>query len=289
MRLALPQADGRPALSRDVSAKGGAAWLPRLRGPALAAAFHGCLAVLLLLTAFPAGVRVATKMREIPVEIVPLAELQPKPKAKKPPAPKPRPEMTEKVPATDLTKPVPPPPKLEPPRDPQQASRPPIAQSKASKSERKTAIPPKKKKTKPAPKEKTARLKPDKYGIKVRPEAAATARTGAAEPLFGHWVLDPLEVDLGQACGSERLTGTIRIVRRKGDRYYALLRTTINWSLCEPQGVLRRIMLHIRNGRVTMYDGGGILDHGTIKDGVMVLRDAYGPSVWRKTGKKTGQ
>lgn len=291
MRFALPRVDARPSPASDCSPTSGAAKLARFRGPSLSALIHGLLVPALLFAVFPNSARVA-KPEKIPIEIVRLADLNPEPDATRPPDPKPKavaapklalhPDPVEKVPPIDLTRPVAPTEKSEPPRELRSAVKPPAARAASRDDERKIAAPPEKS---TPPESNAAPVRPDKHGIKVPPQTAAKPPTGADEPLVGHWVLDPLQIDLGHACGSQRLSGTIRIVRRDGERYHAQLRTTIHWSLCQPQGVLRRIVLRIHDGHVTMYDGGGVLDRGTIKDGVMVLRDAYGASVWRKIGK----
>ena len=70
---------------------------------------------------------------------------------------------------------------------------------------------------------------------------------------------------------------------REGNRFFGSLRTTIRWTRCPPEGAVYKIVLLIRGNRVVMLDAGGVLDSGLIQGNVMVLKDAYGRSVWRRT------
>ena len=99
---------------------------------------------------------------------------------------------------------------------------------------------------------------------------------------YGRWVLKPLTLNAGHECGSAGITGSIRLTKKRGNRYVGSLRRTINWSRCKPEGAIYNIVLVIRGQSVTMLASGIVLDRGTISGDTMVLKDAYGASTWRR-------
>ena len=101
--------------------------------------------------------------------------------------------------------------------------------------------------------------------------------------LVGRWILQPLKVNLKHRCGKASLSGVINLTKKRGNRFFGSLRTTIRWTRCPPEGAVHKIVLLIRGNRVVMLDAGGVLDSGLIQGNVMVLKDAYGRSVWRRT------
>ncbi len=126
----------------------------------------------------------------------------------------------------------------------------------------------------PAPKEGTP------HGLKVDAEEIAPPGDRAA---YGHWILEPLTVNLGHRCGIARITGALDLNERVAEgRYRGIMRTRIAWASCPPEGVLHHIELRIRGNEVQMVGTSGFVDRGVIRNNTMMLEDAFGRSVWVK-------
>lgn len=252
----------------------------------------------------------------LPVELVPRApETKPEEKAEtKPEEKKPEPRDAKKIPDPVLLEPpaekkVPEPVKPEPPK-PERAPAPPAA--KTAPPPPPPAPPPKEPPpapatfppalpADPAPAEPAgppppslvpeARLPPapppEPEAPQLRPGTKVDADDDAPPPLkrndLGHWVLEPVTVNLGHKCGLARITGVLELKERVADgRYRGTMRTRIAWSACPPEGVLREVELRISGGEVEMINSGSIIDRGVIGKNTMLLEDRFGRSVWKK-------
>jgi len=197
--------------------------------------------------------------REIPVEIVAAA---PEPPEKAPPVP----EATEPEEAE---------PELEPAEEEQ------TTEEEAEKPKEPLAEPA----PEPPPPEKVA---PEPMP-KPEPPTQEAAKPPPDQPVYpgrfeGDWVLEPLKVDVGHRCGWATVTGAMRLEEKVGPgTWRGVLRTTIRWALCQPEGARYAITLRVDpDGTVTMTGSGGFVDRGVMEGDVMVLRDDYGRSVWRR-------
>ena len=296
-----------------------AGWLGVRWGAAVSALLHLGVAAAILLV-LPEPKMPKAKPLEVPVEIVrPLekkpekkkpakklaekkpsaaAKAKPKPAAKEPkkPAPKePRKEAKPKPPEkpkepekqkpllAEKVKPKPPPePKKAAPKIAEPVKEPPLVPKEKK---------PKPPEPKPIPKKvekqlagKPAKAKPKGGGRKVEPNPQSDTQISMIQrKLVGRWILQPLEVNLKHRCGRASISGVIDLTRKRGNRFYGSLRTTIRWARCPPEGAVYQIELLIRGDRVVMRDAGGVLDRGLIRGNIMVLKDAYGRSVWRRS------
>jgi hypothetical protein len=120
----------------------------------------------------------------------------------------------------------------------------------------------------------------------LRPGTKVDADDDAPPPLnrnaFGHWVLEPVTVNLGHKCGLARITGVLELKERVAEgRYRGTMRTRIAWTVCPAEGVVREVELRIKGGEVEMV-GSGFIDRGVIGANTMMLEDAFGRSVWKK-------
>lgn len=246
---------------------------------------HALIAALVLLDLHLPDPRPA-QPREIPVEIVaappektppepPEAELpektEPEPPAPQQPEPEPEPEAEAE-------------PDSEPPKTPEEppeqaggqrtAPMEPVPEPEPEPEPAAPEAPPGPDATLPAP-------KPEAPPKPPAPEREQAARRGEFE---GDWVLQPLEIDLGHACGWATITGAIALEEEvRPGVYDGVLQTTIEWALCRPEGARYRIRLRVHDdGSVTMTGSGGFVDRGVMQDDVMILRDEYGKSVWRR-------
>ena len=132
--------------------------------------------------------------------------------------------------------------------------------------------------------EKQTKPKPKVGGRKVKPNSDIDNQISMIQrKLVGRWILQPLKVNLKHRCGKASPSGVINLTKKRGNRFFGSLRTTIRWTRCPPEGAVHKIVLLIRGNRVVMLDAGGVLDSGLIQGNVMVLKDAYGRSVWRRT------
>jgi hypothetical protein len=280
----------RPAAAkaRPLSARH---WLGRRRiGLVLSAVLHA-LAVAGLTLSAPVFGRPAPEETALPVELVPRVpetkpeerkekeETRPEPEKKAIPEP-PKPEPQAPVPAA---KPAPPPPPASPtpqasppaPERPQAAppaapALPPAAPPEASL----PPIPP------PPPDAQRPAGPPD--GLKVDADVEEVPPPGERKAL-GHWVLEPLTVNLRARCGIARISGVLELTERIAEgRYRGTIRTRIAWASCPAEGALHNVELRINGGDVEMRGANGSIDRGVIRANTMMLEDAYGRSVWRK-------
>lgn len=182
----------------------------------------------------------------IPVEVVPAPPAQPERVAPEPPASEPQEPETPEPRAAAPEPPAPPPETVPPAAFPEPKPEPPPQEA---------AVPP-------------------------APSPEPQHRDG----FEGDWVLEPLALDYGHACGKARITGAIALDEElRPGVWRGTLRTTIDWSECPPEGTRYAIELRIGpGGAVTMTGSGGFVDRGTVDGDVMVLRDEYGKSVWRR-------
>ncbi|MCW5774629.1 MAG: hypothetical protein KIT16_23495, partial [Rhodospirillaceae bacterium] len=101
--------------------------------------------------------------------------------------------------------------------------------------------------------------------------------------LYGHWVLEPVLVNTGNRCGESRISGVIDLKERLTEgTFRGTLRTRIDWTLCPSEGALYHVEMRISGGEVFLVGAEGFTDHGVIGNGLMLLRDSYGTSIWRK-------
>lgn len=228
----------------------------------------------------------AVKAKPKPVPKEPKKEAKPKPPEKPTPPEKQKPLFAEKA------KPKPPPepkkaapkPKMALPKkaDPKIAE--PVREPPRMPLEKK----PKPPKQKPIPKkvekrlaEKKAKAKPKGGGRKVKPNPYIDNQISMIQrKLVGRWILQPLKVNLREPCGRASISGFINLTKKRGNRFFGTLRTTIRWARCPPEGMLRQIVLLIRGNRVVLRDSGGGVSRGLIQGNVMTLKDPYGRSVW---------
>ncbi len=287
-----------------------ASWLGVRWGAAFSALLHLGVAAAILLV-LPEPKKPKATPREVPVEIV--RPMEKKPEKKKPPI-----KLAKKKPSTVVKakpRPAPKEPKKEAkPKPPEKPNPPeklkPLLAEKVKpkpppepkKAEPKIAEPvkepplvpaekkPKPPELKPIPKrvekqiaEKPAKAKPKGGGRKVKPNPDSDSQISMIQrKLVGRWILQPLRVNLKHRCGSAAISGVINLTRKRGNRFFGSLRTTIRWAGCPPEGAVYQIVLVIRGDRVVMLDAGGVLDSGLIKGNIMILKDAYGRSVWRR-------
>lgn len=289
-------------------------------GLAISAGLHAAL-VLTVFLAVTQPTPSKPKPRQVPVEIVPPSKAPPKKTAKKPPEtakadskkakrgsaealpakkvpPKP-PEQAEvkeeKVPVKNAEKLKPAKKPAEPKEakkpEPQIASRPqktpPQTKAKPVEPAPFTPIPAPSPLARPLPKPpppKPSRPRASApNGVKVPAQTDGVPLPGALKRApYGRWVLDPLILNAGHQCGSAGITGSIRLTKKRGNRYVGSLRRTIQWSRCKSEGAVYNIVLIIRGQNVTMLASGTVLDRGTISGNKMVLKDAYGASTWRR-------
>jgi hypothetical protein len=234
------------------------AWPWRLGAFGISVGLH-LVAVLFLAAPVPLAGRQA-EPAAVPVEIVNRAPEPPRPEAAEPPQAKappasavaPPPAAREKPPLTDPDPGLPP--TSTPPASPKPPA-PPLAAAPETES---------------AP-----------GGRKVDAEDEAPPKPQAGK-IHGYWVLDPLTANLRHRCGLARISGVIQLKEAVAEGHYrGTLRTRIGWSDCAPEGVLYQVELRISGTEVVLY-GQGFADRGVIKDGVMILEDSYGRSIWRK-------
>ncbi len=282
-------------------------WLGVRWGVAISALLHLGIAAAVLLV-LPTPTKPKATPPKIPVEIVRPLEKPPEKKKpekklakKKPaPAPKAKPKPVPKEPKKEA--------KAKPPEKPKPAKKQePLPAEKAKpkmaapkKAEPKIAEPAKEPprrpieqkakppELKPIPKkveeqlaEKPAKAKPKAGGRKVKPNPYIDNQISMIQrKLVGRWVLQPLKVNLQHRCGKAAISGFINLTKKRGNRFFGTLRTTLRWTHCPPEGVLRRIVLVIRGNRVVLRDSGGGVSRGLIQGNLMSLRDSYGQSIW---------
>jgi hypothetical protein len=121
-------------------------------------------------------------------------------------------------------------------------------------------------------------------GLKLEPDVIALPEAKKEKDTeTQYWVLDPLRIDLRDGCGVAQVTATMTLSERIADGVYrGTVRNTIRSQRCKASGGLYVIELRIAGSEVTMIGAGGISDRGVMGNGVMMLEDAYGRSVWRK-------
>lgn len=295
--------EGRPA--RAASAPHWGRW--RRGGVLLSAALHGA-ALLAVTVTLPALGSQHAQQDPVTVEIVPRAP-DPKPQAK-PPEPEKRAE-----PKTQAEKPLPQPPKPlaekkaaappkpdAPPAGERTPPPPPPARAQAAPSAPlRTPSPPANALRLPTPEGPPQRLalapglgpppaapREAPRSLPAPPQATRTAAgEGPPNPadkgVFGHWVLEPVRVNAGHRCGESRISGVIDLKEKvAAGRFRGTLRTRIDWALCPPEGALYHVEMRVSGDEVLLVGAEGFTDHGVIGNGVMMLRDSYGTSVWLK-------
>ncbi len=239
----------------------------------------------------------AKKKPNAPAKVKPKpAPKKPKKEAKPKPPKKPKPPEKKKTLLAKKVNPSPPPANPKPlPKPPEQKAEPKKAAPKTAKSAKEPPRAPKANRPEPPEQKpiakkvekqlakKQAKPKPKGGGRKVKPKPDGNPQFSMIQgKLVGRWILQPLKVNLKNACGRASLTGVINLTRKRGNRFSGTLQTTIRWARCPPEGAIYQIVLVIRGNRVVMLDAGGVLDSGLIQGDIMMLKDAYGPSVWRR-------
>jgi len=104
-----------------------------------------------------------------------------------------------------------------------------------------------------------------------------------------YWVLDPLRIDVRNGCGVLVITGTMALNERVSEGVYrGTIQTTTRTAQptrvprCAAQSSLYRVEVRFEGDDVSMLGAGGFSDRGVQRNGVMMLEDAYGRSIWRK-------
>jgi hypothetical protein len=256
-------------------------------GAALSLLLH-VLAIAALTMSMPVFGGPAAEQTAIPVEIV---KRPPAPKSEEPKAETPKPEEPKKAEGPEAKK-IPVAPKPAAPAPPpapaaKPAPEPAAPQPEATPRATPPPAPP------PPPILPEARLPPEPPPIPdaPRPQGPPGGLKVDADvvPLpsdkqgFGHWVLEPLTVNLKHRCGLARITGVLELKERLSEgRYRGVIQTRITWALCPPEGVVHAVELHIDGSDVRMIGADGSIDHGVIRANTMMLEDAYGRSVWKK-------
>ena len=121
-------------------------------------------------------------------------------------------------------------------------------------------------------------------GRKVKPKSESKPQISMIQrKLVGRWVLQPLKVNLKHRCGKASLAGVIELTKKLGNRFFGTLRTTTRWARCPAEGTIYKVVLMIRGNRVVMRNSGGGVDRGLIRGNLMVLKDPYGQSVWKRS------
>jgi hypothetical protein len=280
----------------------------RRGGVAISAAFHGAI-VAAALPAVPARGGQEAARPPLHVEIVPALPKPPplKPAPAKParkmdpPLPLPKPERHEPAPALGEKIPPPPPPAPKPPAD-------------AEKPLGKPADAPAAALRTPEPAAGTARrlpmpMRPPRLALmrdrppdlgpppgtprpapRQVPKLAPATKVAVSDGLpdkpgrYGHWELEPVLVNLdNRHCGEARLSGSLDLRERIGAGLYrGVIETRIVWAQCPPEGTRRHLEMRVANGEVSLIGDDGFVDHGVIGKGLMLLKDAYGESIWIK-------
>lgn len=290
-----------PAEAAAEAARAGVHWRAWHRsGLALSAVAHGLLAVLLVAGWPEIGAQAEKEKPPIEIEIV-------RPPPDKAEAPKPEPERAEKKPEPPQAIPKPPKPDAErpktpplpqakaapsqPARPPQSAAAPPAATNPGARPEARWPVPQAPPQLaelplhlgpapRPAP-EPGAMTQGPIGGLRVEPEIVALP--DERKKGVDYWVLDPLTVDLRHECGLARVSAVIEITERLGEgRFRGTLRNTTRWTKCPPTETLHQVELRFAGNAATLVGAGGFIDRGVMQNGVMLLEDAYGRSVWRK-------
>lgn len=181
---------------------------------------------------------------------LPAAKPAPEPSAPRPEAARPAPAPPPQPPPAFAPAPPPPPP---------EASLPPV----------------------PPPPPEAESPKGPPAGLKVDADEAPPPPSD--RKAVGHWVLEPLTVDLRARCGLARITGVLELRERLAEgRYRGVIRTRIAWARCPAEGAVHAVELRIKDGEVQMIGAGGSIDRGVVRGNTMMLEDAYGRSVWKK-------
>lgn len=278
-------------------------WLGLRWGAAISALLHLGIAAAVLLV-LPTPTKPKATPPKIPVEIVRPLEKPPEKKkpekklAKKKPdaAPKAKPKPVPKEPKKEAEAKLPE--KLKPAKKqtplPAEKAKPKMAAPKKAEPKiaepakepprrpvEQKAKPPEPKKVEKQLAEKPAKAKPKGGGRKVKPNPYIDNQISMIQrKLVGRWILQPLKVNLQHRCGKASISGFINLTKKRGNRFFGTLRTTLRWAHCPPEGMLRRIVLVIRGNRVVLRDSGGGVSRGLIQGNLMSLRDSYGQSVW---------
>jgi len=125
-------------------------------------------------------------------------------------------------------------------------------------------------------------------GLKLEPEPDVIAlpdekKENPKDKASDVWVLDPLRIDFRDGCGPAQVLATMTLDQRIADGHFrGTLRNNIRSARCKPTSSLYTVELRIVGDEVTMLGAGGFTDRGVTRNGVMLLEDAYGRSVWRK-------